>query len=307
MRALSGYGGLLLAVLLWGGSYPVGHALAAGLSPLVLTTWRFTAAAAVMTGVARLLLGPAARIPRPLWPRVAAMGLLGHAAFSLCFFGGIRQTEPAVAAVLAGLEPAAAILLAAVVGRQAVRPAVWMALALSAAGAALAALPAAASPGGGWLGPALLLLATACFGAYTYLGAEVVATVSPAAMAAATMRWSLPPLWIATLWLEPHGLRLMPTVQEAIALAYFVGGVTILAFLGWNVGLRALGLNRAAVWGNAIPVAGLGFSALAGQPPTAWQWLGMGLVVAGIAWIQRLERVPSVSSKAGHGWACQAG
>lgn len=289
MRPVIGYGGLLLAVILWGGSFPSGHILAARLSPLVLTTWRYTAAALVMTALATLLHGRSARIPRALRLRVAVMGGMGHAAFSVCFFAGVHRTEPAVAAVLSGLEPAAAIVLAAVVGRQHVRPAVWAALTLSAVGAALAAMPTSSASGANWLGPGLLLLATACFGAYTYLGAEAAAQVPPVALTAATMRGALPPVWIATLLCGHPGLWIAPTPSEWVALVYVVGGVTILAFLGWNIGLRTLGLRRAAVWGNAIPVSGLGCSALAGHPPTPWQWFGLVLVIAGIAWIQWIE------------------
>lgn len=287
MRPLMGYGGVLLAILLWGTSFAVGQTLAAHFSPWTLSTWRFTLAALLAGAVAWGLEGDRARVPPASWGRIVAMGTLGHGAFSLCFFWGLQGTPPAVAAVVSGMEPLTVMLMGCAYFRQRLPVPVLLGTGVSLVGAILAASPGGAAPAGTWLGPALMGLSTVCFGVYTLLGKEVLAHLSPLALTAATMRWSLPALWGATLAQEGRGVFVVPGGADLLRLGYFAVGVSLLAFVGWNVGIKHLGINRTAIYGNGIPVVAVLFAALTGSPAQPHQWLGLALVVGGVATVQR--------------------
>lgn len=296
MRVRIAYLGLAGAIACWGASFRIGHALAAHLSPWTLTTWRYTWAALLLTAVARSIEGERAGVPRAALPRVIAMGVLGHAAFSLCFFYGLRGTAPATAAVISGLEPLVVMLMGSAYFRQRLPLRLGPGIAASVCGALLASHTGASSQPLGWLGPALMALSTACFGAYTLLGREVLAHMSPLAMTAATMRWTLPALWALSWLREGAAMLAVPSPGDLVRLAFFVLGVTVAAFVGWNLALQRLGINRTAIWGNGIPVVGALVDGLHGAALHGSQWLGLALVVWGVVHVQRLEALRSARS-----------
>jgi drug/metabolite transporter (DMT)-like permease len=293
MNRLGGYAGVGLAVLMWGLSFQVGEDLAGHLSPWWLTLWRYTLAALVMSVVAYACQGRHAVPPRGLLPRIALMGLFGHTFFSLCFFLGMRDTPPSTAALVTGLEPAFAAMLAALFLRREVGASSWLGIITAFAGVALAAAPfsTGAHFSNSWSGPLWLLVSAASFAVYSLMGGDLARHLSPLALGAATMRWSLPPLWLGVIWLNGDEMLRPPAPSDVASISFLVLGVTVLAMLGWNWGLRQLGTQRTMIWANMIPVVGVLAAAATGHPVTTPQWLGLVLVVAGVAVVQRHGRL----------------
>jgi drug/metabolite transporter (DMT)-like permease len=73
------------------------------------------------------------------------------------------------------------------------------------------------------------------------------------------------------------------------ALLLYLGLVCTLAgYVGWNVGLRALGPSRAVSWAYAIPALAVAMGALLlDEPVTPWLVAGGALIVGGVALAQR--------------------
>jgi drug/metabolite transporter (DMT)-like permease len=238
----------------------------------------------VVAGVALVALGPPVwvRAVRALSPRgrlsVALAGVLLAAHFAL-FLGGLLATSLPAAAALLALEPPAVVIAAwAAFG---VRPSAreTAGIALATAGAGVVALGAGRGEHT-LLGDALVLGAVVIYGAYVafarglrdamptrayaasvYLSAAVV--LVPLALATEGGRVPSPP---ASAWLGVAALGLVPTlvghtlVQRA---ARFVPpAVVALASPGETVGSIVIG-------------------AATGHAPSAIEWAGAGIVVAG--------------------------
>ena len=76
----------------------------------------------------------------------------------------------------------------------------------------------------------------------------------------------------------------MPTVQEALGLAWLVVAVTVAAFLLWYSAVRALGVERTGLLTGVLPVSALVVAAILGRADlTAGRLAGALLVGAGIA------------------------
>ncbi len=289
MNRIKAYGGVTLAVLIWGLSFQVGENLASHISPWELTVWRYTLAAGIMTIVAYASLGKRAWVPRGNLPQVALMGLFGHALFSLCFFYGLQSTPASTAAVITGLEPAIAAGLASLfMGRQA-GGRTWLGIGIALAGVAMASTAGQHGQQAAvtWTGPLLVFASAMCFAIYSLMGEAMMRQIPPFAMSAATMRWSLPPLWLGTIWNDGGAKLWLLSVSDVSGLAFFVLGVTMIAFLGWNSSLKALGVERTMVWANGVPVVGVLAAALLGHGVQSVQWWGLALVVAGVLMVQK--------------------
>ena len=295
MNGVRGHLGVCLAVLMWGWSFQAGGLLAEHHSPWWLTLWRYTFAAAAINLLAWTFHNKGMGIPAGQLPRVIMMGLFGHTLFSLCFFAGLRTTAPPVAAVISGLEPALALGMGSMLLRRPAGIHTWLGTA-----AALLGVILVVTDGGSiglaaadWSGPLLVLASAASFAAYSLMGEGMARHMPPLPLAAATMRWSLPVLWVAA----PLGGEAprFPTESEGVGLAFFALGVTVAAFLGWNTALKHLGLQRTVVWANLVPVVGVLTAACLGRAVAPGQWGGLVLTVLGVIIAQKGEMDPGRS------------
>ncbi len=279
---LIGHLGALVAVLCWGLSFGVGRELALAGAPWTLSAWRYTLAWLAVAALARLVHGkttPPAAQRRTL----AAMGLLGHAGFGVCFFAGVGKTAPVVAATISGLEPLLIYLIgAAAFGHKPGAPR-WLGMGLATAGAAWvnwAEASPAASNTGTLIGPLWILGSAVCFALYTHLGAKL--TTPPLLMLAATLRAALPVLWLGALVEHLAGTSSL-AIPGLPGLAFFVLGVSVVAFIGWSLAVRHLGTLSAAAWANLVPIVTVAAETWAGHPLTQAALFGIGFLLAGLS------------------------
>ena len=198
-RAWSGY-----LLVLTGATCFVGNAgvskvvLTAGVEPARLTALRCTGTA---LGLLLLLLATG-RVRRPGWwprrrelPLLLGYGLVGVALLQWTYFVAIDRLPVGIALLLEYTAPVLIALWARTVGREAVRPTVWVALAQSLAGLAMVARVWDGSyldP----LGVAAGLAAAVCFAAYFLVGERAVRGRDPLSLsfwgfAVAAVFWSL--------------------------------------------------------------------------------------------------------------------
>lgn len=83
----------------------------------------------------------------------------------------------------------------------------------------------------------------------------------------------------------------LPDLVDFLVLLHLVIPVTILGLLGWNYGVRVLGLSVASLYLNLVPVTAVLTAVALGDVPNLWQLVGGLVILAGIAQAQ-LRRLP---------------
>ena len=141
------------------------------------------------------------------------------------------------------------------------------------------------------LGTGELVLVACVFiwSAYTLLGRVALSTLSPLALTALVMAAGAAPLAL------PAALEEAPLAQAGwqawTAFAYLVVFGTVIPFLWFYEGVKALGAARAAQFINLVPPLALAESVLIlGEPLSSTLLVGAGFVVAGLYLINRPRR-----------------
>ena len=75
------------------------------------------------------------------------------------------------------------------------------------------------------------------------------------------------------------------TVAAALSLGLFP---SVIAYIGWNYAVPRVGAHIAALFGNLVPVFGIGLAiAFLGEALETYHGVGMALIVAGLALVSR--------------------
>jgi drug/metabolite transporter (DMT)-like permease len=288
-RQHSAHFALMVVAVLWAGAFSaikalLDHGMAAG----DLALLRYLVAAPGFV----LLLWRAGGLPgltRRDAVRLAAVGLLVVVGYHVSLNVGTRFTTSGTAALVVALAPALTLVLATILGleRATVRRVAGLSVAF--AGVAVVVLLGA----GGELsfanakGPLIVLAAPVSFALYNVLLHPLLSHYSLLALTAAS---SL----VGTVGLLP---LVRPSTVDAVggisagdaALVLYLGlACTLLGYVAWNIGLRALGSTSAVTHAYGIPVLAVAFGAvLLAEPVTVWLAVGGALVLAGVAAAQR--------------------
>jgi drug/metabolite transporter (DMT)-like permease len=256
----------------WGLTLPLMALALRGVSPAWLVTLRF--------GSAALLLCPLAgreNVRRALRPHILAWGAFGYGAVVLLQSEAIERTSVSHAAVLGGLVPAVAVLIAATRSRRLPSTAVTVGLAGAIVGVALVA-----GGGGhaGFGGDGLVLIASLCSGAYIAAQPRLLAGRSPIAvtgvqMGAASL-FSLPFALLGGSTPDPHGQALLALVALVI-----VGSLLPFTLYAWSQTrvpheVASAFLNLEALVGGLIGIVAFH------DPLGGTQALGIALLAGGI-------------------------
>ncbi len=293
-RKVIGHLGALTAVVCWGVSFRAGQVLSATASPWIISAWRYTLAWLVITAGVRAAGLSSPPLPRRARYAVYLAGFLGHVGFSVCFFIGLRETPPVVAAVVSGLEPVCVWMIGALAFHKSAGFRRWAGMLLATAGALW--VNAVSMPGkdahlislsgAGWI-----LASASCFALYTLLIERLPAAIEPLPLLAATMRAAVPLLWAgAILELLNGEASIWPS--QVGALLFFVFGVTLAAFLGWLIAVRSIGAFTTALWGNSIPIVAVLLELATGRVITRPELFGIGILLMGLAIASHPLRAP---------------
>jgi drug/metabolite transporter (DMT)-like permease len=291
-RRLRAYLALLGVVIFWGLNFPVAKGALAELPPTAFNALRFPLASLFIFVVLRLK-GPI-QLPRgPDLRRMIFLGILGNLVYQNLFIFGLANTGAGTASVLLAGSPMATALLSAKLGHEKVRPLAWIGIAVAFAGIAFVVVAgsSARDAGGGsqtsLLGDLLLLGATFAWAWYTVGSREVVERHGAVVVTAVGM-------WAGTIGLiilgAPALLRTDPSTVSTwtiVALLYS-GALSLgLAYIFWYYGIGVLGNTRGSAFSNLAPiVALLAAWPLLGEVPRLWQFLGAGVILAGVTLTQ---------------------
>jgi drug/metabolite transporter (DMT)-like permease len=278
------YTKLVLMALFWSGVFPAVNIVLSSMGLVTSVFVRFWFAAVILLVMLRLR---EHRLPRPS-PRetvlVIGLGILGISLYNVLFTAGLGLVEASRAALIVPTNPAFTALFAALFLKERLG-------AVRAAGIALCVLGAL------WVltkgniftlqeldlgvGELLLVLCIFMWSAYTLLGRVALSGLPALALTAYVMTAGSLMLAIPA-WLEHDSLARVTWLSWA-ALGYLIVFGTVLPFLWFYEGVKALGAARAAQFINLVPPLAVAESVLIlGEPMTSALYVGTALVVAGL-------------------------
>lgn len=290
---LSAYPLLVGTMLLWGGNVVAGKWAVGEVSPQVLTCLRWAIVCVVLALPARPgLVAEWGRL-KPHWAYVLLMGACGYTLYASLFYAAGGFTTGINIALFQGAIPVLVILINYAVHRVAVTGAQALGVAVTLAGAMVAATH------GDWRvlthfgfnrGDVLMLGACLFYAGYTVaLSArpKVSGLTFFTAMALAAFLTALPPL--AAEWALGH--TVWPTPTGWLIVAFVALGPSLVAQLAFMRGVELIGPNRAGLFVNLVPIFGAGLAILLVGEPFRWNdALALALVIGGIAIAERLGR-----------------
>ncbi|MER6255615.1 DMT family transporter [Streptomyces sp. NPDC001584] len=284
----------IAGMALVGSSVTVSRALVD--APLFATqAVRYAAAALLLFGLAR-----AARVTvhRPRgreWLWLAGIAATGLVLFNVAVVRGVAHAEPAVIAVAVASVPILLGLLGPFLeGRRPSRR-VLMAAPVVVAGAVLVEGTGRTDAAG----VAWAALALGCEAAFTLLAVPVLRRHGAWGV-------SVHAVWLGALMLaglavafeSPAGLSSLGRAQWAAA-GYLAVMVTAVAFLLWYRTVATVGAGRAGLLAGIAPLAAAGAGVLTGSGvPGPAVWLGLLVVIAGLAAGLRPDRAPQEGARA---------
>jgi drug/metabolite transporter (DMT)-like permease len=280
--------GLLVAAFGWGSQIPILNELFARWDPYFLAAARYVLAVPLLLAIL-VVLEPSGAILRPL--RDQRVWLLGLAlgAFVPLYTLGVAHADPNTAAIVGSTGPAVAAIVGwACFGLPFDRRMV-PAIVLAMAGGILATYKPGAAGSAFDLqgGEILILLASACWAWYSLAAQRWLAQWTQLRISCITMVPGAAVSVVVYLAAALAGSAALPPPAPTGPLDVgFFAWMTIMAviagLLGWNYGVRQLGVVVASLFLNFVPMFTILITTLQGHPPTTMQLLGGALVLAGV-------------------------
>jgi drug/metabolite transporter (DMT)-like permease len=287
---------LLTAVsAVWAGNLITSKMALAYLPPFTLATLRFSLMAVLLAVFLRWRSETTPRIAKRDWLSFAVLGLTGVAGFFGLYLLGLRLAPSSDAALIQGLTPLLASVMATVVADEKMTRFKVVGLMASLVGVGIVVLSRA---GGGpayeetrLLGNLAFAGAVVCWAAYAAYGRATMQRFSSAITTVYSTLLGIVVLAPLALLEQPwqafaiHGGTL--EIWALVAYIAFLAG--FFCFVSWNEGVRQIGAARAGAFYNLLAVFGLIFaSVFLGEEVGLTHALGAGLVIVG-AWVTNLQ------------------
>jgi len=274
---------ILGVVIVWGTNYTVVKEALGTIPPLAFMSVRFAVASVAMAG---LLLAVEGWKPlsRPVFLKLAVLGLVGNTAYQLCFILGLSNTTAANSGMLVAVTPVLVAALGAALGVERLNRPLVMGMSLAVVGMLL--VVAARGPSLGTdtrLGDGLILVACVCWALYTVGIRSLGNEVSALRITAITMLTGAPGVVLVGV---PSVLALD---MGSIGMSAWAGVVysalipLVLSYFIWGRTVQQVGSARASLYNTGVPVvAALTAWGVRGEKPTLLQALGAALILAGV-------------------------
>jgi len=281
---------LTLASLFWGGNAVASRIAIGQVSPMALTSLRWTLTLSVLAVIAREPLRADWPALRPRLAYLIGLGVIGLTAFNAIMYIAAYTTSGVNLTIIQGAIPVFVLIGAYIAYRTPIRPAQAVGVIVTIAGIGIVASK------GEWatvlglkfaFGDLLMLVACTCYAIYTVALQRRPETSGFGLFAAlAVIAWlTALPLYgveIAT------GNSYWPTPTGWAVIVYVAFFPSLLSQLFYMRGIELIGPGRAGIFVNLVPVFGSALSVLVLGEPFGWyQATALLLVLGGIAWSQR--------------------
>jgi len=285
------YAGLVLTMVFWGSAFATSKMLVLEVPPEVGAVLRFGFGSLLMMAILfRRSANPVP--PRTDWGRLAVVALVGVTGFNTLFFRGLSLAPASDAGmIIPTMSPVFTAMAGMLFLGEGVRFGRVAGLAVSLAGAALFfgdVILHTAGQGGRVWGDAALVGAAMCWAATSILSRPLSVRIG----AMPTAAWTIFLGSLVLLLVSAPKLAAVPwgrlTVRFWIVLAYVVIFPTVIAYILWMEGIRAIGSGPTTSFMFLAPVFALLIAAaLLGERPTALQGVGGALMLLGVGLVNR--------------------
>ena len=277
---------LIACTLIWGGTFIAGHIVSNALPPLTAAAIRFSIAAALLLVLAWKREGGLPKLSMQQLGATAALGLTGIFLYNFCFFSALGKMEASRSALFIAMNPIVTALAAAAVLRERLNWKKWAGIGIAFIGATvlitrgepMAALHDISQSIG--IGELMMLGAASCWAAYTLVGRAALKGLSPIAATTYASLWGLGFLLITASRELPNVAWASLGWQVWVSVTYLGAFGTVVAFVWWYEGVKALGPARTAVFNNLVPVFGVSLAALMLGEQVMASMIAGGLLVA---------------------------
>jgi drug/metabolite transporter (DMT)-like permease len=282
---------LVLTAVFWGGTFVAARVVAQDVGPYSASFLRFFAASLFLVALAPWTEGRFPRLRRHQILPAILLGMTGIFAYNIFFFLGMKTVTAGRASLIAATSPVFISLLSALLLRERLGSGKVAGIVACLAGAVLVISrgdPLSLFTGGvGW-GELFIAGCVASWVAYTLIGKMIMKDVSPLAavtcsclIGAAAL---LPPALLEGVTEQAGGFSL----ADWTGILYLAFFGTVLGFYWYYQGMQAIGLSRASVFINLVPVSGvfLGWLLL-GEAINFSLLAGAALVIGGVYWTNR--------------------
>ena len=285
---------LFLTALVWASHWIVARSIVPYASPASMAFWRWAAAIAVIAPLAAPALARDWPAARRQWRPILFFGTVGTVLYNWVGYLGIQSSTATNAVLFQALTPALIPLFAWLLFRERIGARTAAGLALSFLGvlAVVSRLDAAAlvglrvNPGDFWL-----IGCVALWGLYTACVRWQPQGLDPLAFMLAVMLAGMltgVPAWLFDL-AEGGGAKANWTF--ALGVLYLGAFPSVLCYVMWNRGVRAVGPTTAGAYLNLIPLLGAGMaSALLGEQLHLYHVVGLLLILGGVWFATRSRR-----------------
>lgn len=279
---LAAVGAVVLAASIWSSSYTATKLALETLPPLTIGFLRFALAAAVLAVLVRI----GNRLVRPKRSDIvslAAAGLLGTTFYFAIENVGIHLADASDAALLVAAYPAITIGLELVIYRR-------RAPLVKVAGVALAVVGVyliVGSPAGGaapqrLVGDALLVVSGVVWALYNFVTRSLTSRYP--VLTIVYYQTVVGAAAFVPLALLERDRWVAPNLSTSMMVLHLGLTCSVVAFVCYARGLRHLNASAAVSVLNLVPVFGVLFAVtVLGEPVGASQWIGGGIVLAGVA------------------------
>ena len=280
---------LLAVALFWGGTFIAGRIVAPQIPHMTAAALRFMVACALLVPLAWKVEGGLPKLNHAQLHATFALGATGIFLYNICFFAALERMPAGRTALFVALNPiVTALILAALFGER-LGARRWLGIFIAFVGASIvitkgdlsgAIADFSQSVGQGEL---FMICAICGWAAYTIIGRHALKGLSPIAATTYASLWGLL-LLICGASTEWHQFEPRHLTWHVLAALLYLGAVgTVIGFVWYYEGVKAIGPARTAVFNNLIPVFGIGLGALLlGEPILISMVAGGVLVIGGV-------------------------
>ncbi len=242
----------VLASSIWGGMYVISRMVLGVIPPITLVCIRMLVSAIAMFLFLKLR-NLNWRLPKEIWTRVLAMGIVGYTISISAQFIGTKFAGAALGSLITTASPLVTVALSAILKLERVSLKAWFGLALGLLGVILTST---GSSNASSLGIIALIVAAVSWGILGLIGGQVVSKHDPAVVTA----WASVIGFFGTLVIVPFELssNVIGTITPAILLGIAYLGVvsTAIAFAAWVYGVSRAGSVLSGIAFFAQPIVG---------------------------------------------------
>ena len=286
-----GYGAIVLAAVLWGGSIVAQKLALSGFSAVEASVLRDLGGLMILITMWWWQSGSLAPLTLRDYRTLALLGL-GVLGNHLLILIGLKYVSGAVAGVIIGSLPVITALLSAVFIQDVPLRAVWSGSLLSFLGVGLVSVAGFSAAGERpMLGGTLVFIGVTSWALYT-IGSRTIMERVPALTVNWTTLSAATLLQMPLLWTDQKMLRTgvdSVALSDWLALGYLVVFATAIAQQAWLFGVKSIGPSRASVLGNLTPVAAVALSALVLKESVGpVEMIGIICILGGV-WVVHLQ------------------